>query len=97
MKKDENNYLKDRAVCKNCYYKKRKKTNNNNIIALIHSQQQQIDDVNNNNKRKLLVGTSFPGKNCLMLRNLSRMPDRVIYSPKPLLNIIPILKSKLKK
>ena len=29
---DENNYLKDRTVCKGCYNKNRRKNNNNTLI-----------------------------------------------------------------
>ena len=42
---DENNYLKDRTVCKNCYNKNRRKKNNN---TLIQNQQSKIDKVNDN-------------------------------------------------
>ena len=42
---DENNYLKDRIVCKSCYKKRRKNTNNTSI----QKQQPKTDKINNNN------------------------------------------------
>ena len=89
IKLDINNYKKDRTVCKDCYNKKKRK---NNLI-----QQPKIEN-DNNSDRTLLVGPSFSGKTYLMLKILSRIPDRDIYiitkSPQ---NSILILKSKLKK
>ena len=51
---DENNYLKNRTVCKNCYNKKRRK---NNINNLIHNQQPKIDKTNINNDNNHNVST----------------------------------------
>ena len=48
---DENNYLKDRTVCKSCYNRNRRKNNNN--TTLIQNQQPQIDKMNNNNHNVL--------------------------------------------
>ena len=42
---DENNYLKDRNACKNCYNKNRRKNNHN---TLIQNHQPRIENVNNN-------------------------------------------------
>ena len=70
IKLDINNYKKDRTVCKDCYNKKKRK---NNLI-----QQPKIENGFNNN-RTLLVGPSFSGKTYLMLKILSRIPDRDIY------------------
>ena len=75
MKIDANNYKKDRTVCKDCYNKKKRK----NKITTSH-QQPKIENVNNiNNNRTLLVGPSFSGKTYLMLKMLSRIPDRDNY------------------
>ena len=53
------------------------KHNESNSIVL---EKTQIDSVNNkNNNRTLLVGPSFSGKTYLMLKILSRIPDRVIF------------------
>ena len=72
IKLDINNYKKDRTVCKDCYNKKKRK---NNLI-----QQPKIGNANNNNNnRTLLVGASFSRKTYLMLKILSRIPDRDIY------------------
>ena len=80
IKLDINNYKKDRTVCKDCYNKKRRKNNLvQNEITISH-QQPKIENGNiNNNNRTLLVGPSFSGKTYLMLKTLSRIPDRVIY------------------
>ena len=77
IKLDINNYKKDRTVCKGCYNKKKRKNNLvQNEITISH-QQPKIQ--NNNNNRTLLVGPSFSGKTYLMLKTLSRIPDRDIY------------------
>ena len=70
IKLDINNYKKDRTVCKDCYNKKKRK---NNLI-----QQPKIEN-DNNNDRTILVGPIFSGKVYLMLKILSRIPDRDIY------------------
>ena len=72
IKLDINNYKKDRTVCKDCYNKKKRK---NNLI-----EQPKIENGNDiNNNRTLLVGSSFSGKTYLMLKILSRIPNRDIY------------------
>ena len=72
IKLDLNNYKKDRTVCKDCYNKNRRKSN------LI--QQPNIENGNDiNNNRTLLVGPRFSDKTYLMLKFLSRIPDRDIY------------------
>ena len=68
---DIKNYKKNRTVCRDCYNKKKRK---NNLI-----QQPETENGNNNNNRTLLVGPSFSGKTYLMLKILSRMPDRDKY------------------
>ena len=70
IKLDINNYKKDRTVCKDCYNKKKRK---NHLI-----QQPKIEN-DFNNDRTLLVGPSFSGKTYLMLKILSRIPNRDIY------------------
>ena len=81
IKLDINNYKKDRTVCRDCYNKKKRKNNLvQNEITISHHQQPIIEhDNNNNNNRSLLVGPSFSGKTYLMLKILSRIPDRDIY------------------
>ena len=72
IKLDINNYKKDRTVCKDCYNKKKRK---NNLI-----QQPKIENGNDiNNNRTLSVGPSFWGKTYLMLKILSRIPNRDDY------------------
>ena len=65
-------YKKDRTVCEDCYNKKKRK---NNLI-----QQPNIENGNDINiNRTLLVGPSYSGKTYLMLKILSRIPNRDIY------------------
>ena len=51
---DENNYLKDRTVCKSCYNKNRRKNNNK---TLIQNRQPKIDKINNTNENRHNVST----------------------------------------
>ena len=78
IKIDIDNYKKDRTVCKDCYNKKKRK---NNLIRneITTSYQQPKTQNGNNNNRTLLVGPSFSGKTYVMLKILSRIPDRDIY------------------
>ena len=80
IKLDINNYKKDRTVCRDCYNKKKRENNLVQKEITISHQQPKIENGNNNNKnRTLLVGPSFSGKTYLMLKTLSRIPDRDIY------------------
>ena len=80
IKIDINKYKKDRTVCKDCYNKKKRKNKLvQNEITLSH-QQPKIENYNNdNNNRTFLLGPSFSGKTHLILKTLSRIPDRDIY------------------
>ena len=51
---DENNYLKDRIVCKRCYKNNRRKNTNNTSTQ---NQQPKIDKINNNNDNNPNVST----------------------------------------
>ena len=53
IERHEDNYLKDRTVCKSYYRKNRRKNNN----TLIQNQQPKIDKINNNNDNKPNVST----------------------------------------
>ena len=80
IKIDINNYKKDRTVCKGCYNKEKRKNNLvQNEITISHQQPKIENGNNNNNNRTLLVGPSFSGKTYLMLKTLSRIPDRDIH------------------
>ena len=82
IKLDINNYKKDRTVCRDCYNKKKRKNNLvQNEITISHQQPiiEHDNNNNNNNNRSLLVGPSFSGKTYLMLKILSRIPNRDIY------------------
>ena len=77
IKLDIKNYRKDRTVCRDCYSKKKRKNNLvQNEITVSH--QQSIIE-NGNNNRTLLVGPSFSSKTYLMLKILSRIPNRDVY------------------
>ena len=67
----------DRTICKDCYNKKKRKNNLTQKKITTSDQQPKIE--NNNNNRTLLVGPFYSGKTYLMLKNLSRIPDRDIY------------------
>ena len=54
IEKNENNYLRDRTVCKSCYNKNRRK---NNTYNLIRNKQPKIDKINNNNDNNPSVST----------------------------------------
>ena len=80
IKLDINDYKKDRTVCKDCYNKRKRKNNLVENEIIISHQQPKIENGNNNkNNRTLLVGPSFSGKTYLMLKTLSRIPDRDFY------------------
>ena len=79
---DENNYLKDRTVWKNCYDGNRRKNDNHNTIfqnEKCSSHQRPKNDNFDNKSQKVLVGPNFSGKICPMLKILSRISDRDIY------------------
>ena len=77
IKIDENNYLKDRTICKKCYNENRRK--NNNTLP------PNIENVNNNNNdivstyenhRHVIIGPSNVGKNYYMLKVLEKIGNR---------------------
>ena len=71
------NYKKNRIVCKDCYNKKKRK--NNIVQNKITTSDGQPKIENNNNNRTLLVGPSFSGKTYIILKILSRIPERDVY------------------
>ena len=79
IKLDINNSKKDRTVCKDCYNKKKRKNEITTSYKQPKIENGNKNNNNNNNNRTLLVGPSFSGKTCLMLKILSRIPDRDIY------------------
>ena len=94
---DENNYLKDRTVCKTCYNKNRRKTNNNTIIQ---NQQPKSDNkkkrkvVNSvNNNRTLIIGFSNCGKTYLMNHILHQKQEPIFIITKSL-NQYPNIKAQ---
>ena len=81
IERDENNYLKDRFVCKSCYNKNRRK---NNINPLIHNPQPKIDKINNNNDNvstyenhaNVVIGPGNVGKTYNMLKILEKIGNK---------------------
>ena len=79
---DINNTKNDRTVCKRCYNKTKRKK----IITLLSKikleffyKQPKIENGGNYNNRTLLTGPSCSGETYLILKILSRIPDRVMY------------------
>ena len=74
IKLDEDNYKKDKTICKNFFIEKKGK--NKNITTLIQNQEPRNYEVNKNNinRSTLLVGLCFSGKTFLMLKVVSRIP-----------------------
>ena len=83
IKIDENNFLKERTVCKSCYNKNRRKNNKNNIIR---SQQPNVENFGNFDKnpivlayashRKVIIGPSNVGKTYYMLKKLEKIANK---------------------
>ena len=82
-KTDINNYKEDRTVCESCYKKNKRKNNDNTLIqnkTTVSHQQAKIENGSiSDNNRTLLAGPSFCGKTCLMIKILSRIPDRDVF------------------
>ena len=81
IKIDENNYLKDRTVCKICCNKNRRKNNN---ISLIQYQQPKSNKINNNkdnvstfeNHACVVIGPRNVGKTYYMLKMLEKRGNK---------------------
>ena len=78
---DENNYLKQRTICKKCHIEKRRKKNNNTIIEIEIAntpQQPKINKINNNNVSTyenhayVVIGPRNVGKTYYMLEVLEK-------------------------
>ena len=94
---EENNYLKDRTVFKNCYNKEKRKNNNNN--TLIQNQQPKSDDkkegkvVDSVNKRTLIIGLSKCGQTYLIIHFLLQKQEPFFIITKSL-NQYPNIKAQ---
>ena len=81
IEKDENNYLKDRTVCKKRYNKNRRK---NNINTIIQNQQPKTDEVNNKNTivstyedhANVITGPRNNGKTYYILKKLEKVSNK---------------------
>ena len=71
IKLDEDNFKKDRTISKDCYNKKKRKYNKKSEKVSVNDEHINI--------RTILVGPSFSVKTYLMLKILSRKPDRDTY------------------
>ena len=84
IKIDENNYKKDRTVCKSCYNKKKRKNENNTLPTnKINTSYQHPDIENVNNKvskfenhRHVVIGPSNVGKTYYMLKILEKIGNQ---------------------
>ena len=81
---DENNYLKDRTVCKCCYNENRRRNNND---TLIQNEQPKIDKIIKNNDSNVsvpayenhayvVIGPRNVGKNYYMLKTLEKLGNQ---------------------
>ena len=97
IKIDENNYLKDRIVCKNCCNKNRRK-NNSNITTQSEQPKSDNDEkkrkvVDSVNNRTLIIGFSNCGKTYLMNHILSQKQEPIFIITKSL-NQYPNIKAQ---
>ena len=84
IKIDENNYKRDRTVCKSCYNKKKRKNGYNTLPTnRINTSYQQPDIENVNNKvsklenhRHVVIGPSNVGKTYYMLKILEKIGNQ---------------------
>ena len=71
---DENNYMKDRTVCKSCYKKNGRKNqqpksddkNKRKVVNSVNIKKTKVVDSVKNKNRTLIIGFSNCGKTCLM-------------------------------
>ena len=98
---DENNYLKDRTVCKSCYNKNRRKSDDkkkrkvvNPVINTNNNKKKTkvVDSVNTNN-RTLIIGLSNCGKTYLMNHFLFQKLEPIFIITKSL-NQYPNIKAQ---
>ena len=87
IKIDEDNYEKDKNICRKCYKINRQKYNNNNKEKI-----QVVDPVNDNN-RTLIIGFSNCGKTYLMNHILSQKQEPIVIITKSL-NQYPNIKAQ---
>ena len=84
IKIDENNYKKDRTVCKSCYNKKKRKNEYNTLPTnKINTSHQQPDFENGNkkvstyeNRANVIIGPRNVGKTFYMLKILERIGEQ---------------------
>ena len=96
IKIDEDNYKKDRKICKNCYNNNRKKYNKNNKekIQVVNSvNKTKIVNDNNNKNRTLIIGFSNCGKTYLMNHILFQKQEQIFIITKSI-NQYPNIKAQ---
>ena len=86
---DEDNYKKDREICKNCYNINRKRYNNNTSSRNDNDKKKikVVNSVNNKNNiynRTLILGFSNCGKTYLMNHNLLQKQEPIFIIKKSL-------------
>ena len=87
IKLNEDNYKKDRNICRSCYNINRKKYNN------INKEKTEVVDSVNNNNGTLIIGFSNCGKTYLMNHNLSQK-QKPLFIITNSLNQYPKIKAK---
>ena len=102
---DDDNYLKDRTVCKSCYNKNRRKNQqpksddkkrkvvNSVNNTIINKKKTKLDDSVNNNYRTLIIGFSNGGKTYLMNHILHQKQEPIFIITKSL-NQYPNIKAQ---
>ena len=84
IKADKDNYKRNRTIFKNCYYKKKTKNNNKSLIQNKNIASHKQLKINNVYKYRsnstLLIGPSSSDKTYLIVKILSRIPNRDIHS-----------------
>ena len=82
---DENNYMKDRTVCKSCYNKKRRKNNKQNHQPKIkHAKNNKNKDINISvpayeNRACVIIGGRNVGKTNYMLKVLEKQVTKDLF------------------
>ena len=91
---DENNYMKDRTVCKSCYNKNRRKVVNSVNNTNKNKKKTKVVNSVNNNNRTLIIGFSNCGKTYLMNHILFQKQETIFIITKSL-NQYPNIKAQI--
>ena len=89
IKIDEDNYKRDRNICRSCYNTNRKKYNNNNkektqVVNSVNKKKTKVVGSVNGNNRTLIIGFSNCGKTYLMNHILHQKHEPIFIITKSL-------------